>query len=158
MIKVRSQSVALIFVGLLALLPSVVLGQSRSSPGQEQEALTNESIIKYRRSERRYEQLEEQEVLTNESIIKMVNAGLKAEMITRKIEASRVDFGLSTDGLIALKKANVPDEVITAMQEKQSEAWAMSRWQRPYGTQPMPPPWRGWGRGCRCGGCRGGWR
>ncbi|MBI3950183.1 MAG: hypothetical protein HY314_06990 [Acidobacteria bacterium] len=131
MIMMLGKTIAFIFIGLLALLPPVVLGQSRSSPGQEQE------------------------VLTNDSIIKMVNAGLKAETIIRKIEASRVDFDLSTDGLIALKKANVPDDVINAMQEKPSEALAVSRWRRPDSTQPMPPPRWGWGRGCCCGCCRG---
>jgi hydrogenase maturation factor HypE len=96
---------------------------------------------------------EAQEVLTNDSIIKMVNAELKVETIIRKIEASRVDFDLSTDGLIVLKKANVPDDVITAMQEKQSEALAVGRWQRPESTQPMPPPRRGWGWRHHCGCC-----
>ncbi|MCS6817203.1 MAG: hypothetical protein N0A16_09845 [Blastocatellia bacterium] len=124
MITKRRSFVALIL--FLALLPPALLGQSRNSSGQQQE------------------------VLTNESIIKMVNAGLTAETIIRKIEASRVDFDLSTDGLIALKKANVPEDVIHAMQEKQSEPVTVSRGQRSDSVQPVPQPRWSWRHHCRC--------
>lgn len=63
---------------------------------------------------------QKQEVLTNQSIIKMVKAGLPADLIIAKIEDSEVNFDLSTDGLIALAEAKVPDEVIRAMRAKQS--------------------------------------
>jgi len=60
------------------------------------------------------------EVLTNQSIIKMVKAGLPADLIIAKIHESEANFDLSTDGLIALAQAGVPDEVIRAMRAKQS--------------------------------------
>lgn len=125
MIKIRTRSIALIGIGLLALLPPVIFGQSKSSPERE-------------------------EVLTNESIIKMVNAGLKTETIIRKIEASRSDFDLSTDGLIALKKANVPDDVITAMLEKRSEALGGGPSAASVQPRPMAPPRRSWRHHCGC--------
>lgn len=64
-----------------------------------------------------------QEVLTNQSIIKMVKVGLATDLIIGKInEAGSVQFDLSTDGLIALKEANVPDDVIRTMKAKQQTA------------------------------------
>lgn len=56
-----------------------------------------------------------QEVLTNDSIIGMVKAGLPESVIIPKIHASERKFDTSTDGLIKLKAAKVPDKVIEAM-------------------------------------------
>jgi len=56
-----------------------------------------------------------QEVLTNDSIIGMVKAGLPESVIIPKIRASERKFDTSTDGLIKLKAAKVPDKVIEAM-------------------------------------------
>lgn len=56
-----------------------------------------------------------QEVLTNDSIVGMVKAGLPESVIISKIRASERKFDTSTDGLIKLKAAKVPDKVIEAM-------------------------------------------
>ena len=58
------------------------------------------------------------EVLTNQTIIQLHSAGLGADVLTAKINTSPCTFDLSTEGLIALKKAAVPDAVITAMLAK----------------------------------------
>lgn len=58
------------------------------------------------------------EVLTNQTIIQLHSAGLGEDVLTAKINSSTCAFDLSTEGLIALKKAAVPDAVITAMLAK----------------------------------------
>jgi hypothetical protein len=56
--------------------------------------------------------------LTNADVIAMVAAGLSAEVIVKSIGmASSTDFDVTPTGLIALKKAKVPDGVISAMQD-----------------------------------------
>lgn len=62
------------------------------------------------------------EILDNAAIVKMVSAGLGSDVITLKIERSDGAFDTSTDGLIALKKAHVPDAVIRAMLVKGDSA------------------------------------
>lgn len=57
------------------------------------------------------------EVLTNENVITMVKAGLPASIIVNKIRASKTSFNTSTDELIRLKQASIPDEIINAMLE-----------------------------------------
>ena len=56
-----------------------------------------------------------QDVLTNESVIGMVKAGLAESVIIQKIRASSRKFDTSTDGLIKLKAAGVPDKIVEAM-------------------------------------------
>jgi hypothetical protein len=56
-----------------------------------------------------------QEVMTNDSVIGMVKAGLPDSVIIAKIRASERKFDTSTDGLVKLKAAKVPDGVIEAM-------------------------------------------
>jgi hypothetical protein len=56
-----------------------------------------------------------QEVLTNESVINMVKAGLPESVIVQKVQSGSKKFDTSTDGLIKLKRAGVPDKVIEAM-------------------------------------------
>ena len=58
------------------------------------------------------------EVLTNQTIIQLQKAGLGKEVLKSKIQGSACNFDLSTDGLISLKKAEVPDEVISTMLTK----------------------------------------
>jgi hypothetical protein len=53
--------------------------------------------------------------LTNKDIFEMVSAGLTADVIVAKIDASPCEFDTSTESLKALKAANVPDSVILAM-------------------------------------------
>jgi hypothetical protein len=55
------------------------------------------------------------EVLTNASVIRLVQAGLAEPVIIAKIRASTPAFDLSTDSLIALKAAGVPDNVMATM-------------------------------------------
>jgi hypothetical protein len=55
------------------------------------------------------------EVLTNDKIMTMVQAGLPAGIIVNKIRTSKTSFNTSTDELIRLKQARVPDDVINAM-------------------------------------------
>ena len=55
------------------------------------------------------------EVLTNQDVITMLQAGLSTSIIVNKIRTSKTNFKTSTDELIRLKQARVPDEVINAM-------------------------------------------
>lgn len=57
-------------------------------------------------------------VLTNTDIIKMVQAQLSPSVIAATIDSSDLNFDLSPDGLIALKKSGVPDQLIQFMQTK----------------------------------------
>ena len=56
-----------------------------------------------------------QDVLTNDSVIGMVKADLAENVIIQKIRASSRKFDTSTDGLIKLKAAGVPDKIVEAM-------------------------------------------
>jgi hypothetical protein len=55
------------------------------------------------------------EVLDNAAVVRLAQAGLSTDIILIKIEHSSTRFDTSTDALIALKAANVPDAVIRAM-------------------------------------------
>lgn len=55
------------------------------------------------------------EVLTNDTIISLIKAGLGPESVAAKIGASTGSYDTTTNGLIALKQAGVPDSVIAAM-------------------------------------------
>ena len=59
--------------------------------------------------------------MTNADVIKLASASLPADVIIASIHrASGRNFDLSVDGLIALKNAHVPDEVIKAMTQDSS--------------------------------------
>lgn len=58
------------------------------------------------------------EVVTNQTIIQLQKAGLGKDVLKSKIQTSTCNFDLSTDGLITLKNAQVPDEVINMMLSK----------------------------------------
>jgi hypothetical protein len=63
--------------------------------------------------------------LTNEDIIKLSQVGLDPDVIITKIKtAPKVVFSLETDDLIALKKAGVNQEVITAMMNRAANPMA----------------------------------
>lgn len=64
------------------------------------------------------EKVKEEEVLTNETIIKMVKADLGEAIIISKIKNSKINFDLSTDGILKLKEAGVGEKVIEAMMGK----------------------------------------
>jgi len=56
--------------------------------------------------------------MTNADVVKLVSAGLSAEIVSSSIrQASAHNFDLSVDSLIVLKKGNVPDAVISTMQQ-----------------------------------------
>lgn len=55
------------------------------------------------------------ELLTDDTIMSLVKFGLGPDTIVAKINASRGSYDTSTDALIRLKQANVPDAVIAAM-------------------------------------------
>jgi hypothetical protein len=55
------------------------------------------------------------EMLNNDTIISLVKVGLGPETIVAKIGASPGSYDTSTNGLISLKQAGVPDSVIAAM-------------------------------------------
>jgi len=59
------------------------------------------------------------ETLTNTAIIEMVASGLSNDLIIRKIGTTNSRFELSAAALIELKKAAVPDSVISAMIDRQ---------------------------------------
>ncbi|MEP7212735.1 MAG: hypothetical protein ABI791_06655 [Acidobacteriota bacterium] len=61
----------------------------------------------------------QQETLANGDVAAMTAAGLSADVIITKIQASKNRFDVSTTALIELKKAGVPDNVITLMLSKQ---------------------------------------
>lgn len=64
-----------------------------------------------------------EEILRNDDVLKMVSAGLSEEVIVAKIrEAPQVDFQLTTDELIALRKAGVTDRVVNAMLDRSKPA------------------------------------
>jgi hypothetical protein len=60
------------------------------------------------------------EVLSNDSIINLTKAGFKENTIIALIRTSPVSFDITTAKLVALKKANVSEKVITAMIERQT--------------------------------------
>lgn len=58
------------------------------------------------------------EVINNETIIKLHKIGLSKEVLKSKIQSSSCNFNMSTENLIILKKAGIPDEVIETMLTK----------------------------------------
>jgi hypothetical protein len=75
-----------------------------------------------------------EEPLTNADVVKLVKAGLSAETIEAKIAGSATSFDTSTDALVALAEAGVPDRVIQVMLARVPPASS-----RP----PVPPPTEG---------------
>lgn len=55
------------------------------------------------------------ETLTNDSIIALTKAGLGEGLIIDKVNSESCNYDVSTDKLIALKQAGVPDSVVGAM-------------------------------------------
>lgn len=60
---------------------------------------------------------QEAKVLDNDEIINLVSSGLPSSIVIKKIQSSPNKFDVSTDGLISLTKAEVPEEIIAAMME-----------------------------------------
>ena len=61
------------------------------------------------------QELASNEVITNDKVITMVQAGLPTSVIINKIRNSKTSFDMSTDQLIRLKQARVPDDVLNTM-------------------------------------------
>jgi hypothetical protein len=55
------------------------------------------------------------ETLTNDDVIALVRAGLGAEVVKQKIATASGSYDVTSRGLIELKNAGVPDDVISAM-------------------------------------------
>ena len=64
-------------------------------------------------------QAQDPSILTNEVVIDMVNKKLPSSIIIKKIQTDPNNFDLSTDGLVSLSGANVPEEIISAMMESE---------------------------------------
>lgn len=58
------------------------------------------------------------EVIDNQSIIDMYKAGFSKDLLLSKIDNSECHFNTSTQGLIDLKKAHVPESIISAMMKQ----------------------------------------
>src|ERR1044071_9925592 len=67
-----------------------------------------------------YQSLLAQDTLRNKTVIDLYKAGLGKTIIISKINASACSFDISTDKLIDLKKAGLPDEILDAMITKSS--------------------------------------
>jgi hypothetical protein len=62
------------------------------------------------------------DTVTNKTVLELKAAGLSADNIKSKISSSPCKFDLSKDNLIALKKAGISDDVISAMFSKGNAA------------------------------------
>jgi hypothetical protein len=68
-----------------------------------------------------------EKTITNADVVEMVTAGLSEQIISTSIrQAAAKDFDLTPAGLIALKKAGVPDAVVLVMQEVNASAKSVS--------------------------------
>jgi len=64
-----------------------------------------------------------QEKMTNQSVVSLKNAGLGEEIIQTKIQtSSKVDFDMSTEAMLELKKQGVSDLTISMMIERSESA------------------------------------
>jgi hypothetical protein len=59
--------------------------------------------------------------LDNEEIVRMLVAGRSVRAVIHEIDTRPVEFDLSDDMLVELRSAGVPQEVIAAMRERQTE-------------------------------------
>lgn len=55
------------------------------------------------------------DTLTNEKLIQLHKSGFNKDVLKSKIQASHCRFDVSTDGLLKLKKAGIPDEIVILM-------------------------------------------
>lgn len=62
-----------------------------------------------------FSQTSEKEIITNDIVIQMYNARISRALILSKIQYSICSFDLSANGLIALKRAKVPDDIVKIM-------------------------------------------
>ncbi len=69
----------------------------------------------------------------------MVQAGLNSDLIIRKIQDSVGDFDTSTEGLIALKKAGVSNEIVELMMDSKVAEKSKSTNKKPTGYSDSQP-------------------
>jgi|SRR6185369_1917317 len=55
------------------------------------------------------------DTLTNEKIIKLYKAGFSKDILKSKIQTSPASYDVSIDGMLDMKKAGVPDEIINLL-------------------------------------------
>ena len=79
-----------------------------------------------------------QETLTNADVVKMVQAHLSADVIVQQIESNPGHYLLTTNSLIRLKQAGVPDKVIAAMQARGGARDEEKRKEQPAAKEPDP--------------------
>lgn len=83
------------------------------------------------------------DVMTNQNVVDMIKAGFSKELIILKIEATNCKFNTSMQALMDMKKQRVPEEVITAMLNKNGLAKAdtkpSSTADKKTATEPAPP-------------------
>lgn len=84
----------------------------------------------------------QKKLLTNADVIALIEAGLSEGIVLEKIRASAVQFDTSTEALLSLKKAGVPDRVIRLMVNPDAKAdvptSAAAPWQPVADTKPAP--------------------
>src|SRR5439155_25610356 len=61
-------------------------------------------------------------LLTNDDVVEMVKAGFEESTVVKLIQSSDTSFDTSVSALIALKKAGVSEQVISAMLQKRSNS------------------------------------
>lgn len=77
--------------------------------------------------------------LTNQDVIRLTRSGLSGALVIRSIGgASKTKFDLSTDGLLQLQAAKVPEDVIAAMMTRQAGD-VVSPSALPVAGSPPPP-------------------
>jgi hypothetical protein len=84
--------------------------------------------------------LNAQQTMNNDAIIKLAKAGLSDDLIISTINIQPGTYDTSTDGLIALKKAGVPDKVVGAILTKSFASTPAAAQQPPSVKSESPSP------------------
>ena|SRR2546422_764090 len=63
---------------------------------------------------------EQKKPLTNEDVLQMLKAAFEESTVVKLIQGSDASFDTSVSALIALKKAGVSEQIISAMLQKQA--------------------------------------
>lgn len=64
----------------------------------------------------------DEDVITNDGVISLVRIGLSSGLIVAKIKSSPSKFDTSTQALLTLAEAKVPDDVVIAMMDAQKQS------------------------------------
>jgi len=78
------------------------------------------------------------ETLNNDAIVQMVNGQLSRDIIVTKIQMSRADYDLTTNGIISLNQNKVSQDVVKAMMTASSMTPAPAA--APPAKKPEEPP------------------